>query len=71
MDWCPGRRNDSAGRAVAALVARRRFGYSATEVAAALGYKSHSSVSRALRRIEPPSPQLALTIQRIERTNAR
>jgi len=70
-DWCPGRRSDTAGRAVAALVARRRYGYSATEVAAALGYKSHSSVSRALRRIEPPSPQLALTIQRIERTNAR
>jgi len=68
--WCPGRRNDSAGRAVAALVARRRFGYSATEVAAALGYKSHSSVSRALQRIEPPSPSLERTIQRIERTFA-
>jgi len=39
---------------------------SATEVAAALGYKSHSRVSRALQRIEPPPPQLARTILRIE-----
>lgn len=70
MDWRPGRRSDSAGRAVVALLARRRYGYSATEVAAALGYKSPSSVSRALQRIEPPTPQLARTIQRIERTLA-
>ena len=60
----------SAGRAVAALVARRRFGYTATEVAAALGYKRHSSVSHALQRTEPPSPQLAPTVQHIERTLA-
>jgi len=66
--WCAGRRSETAGRAVAASIARRRFGYSATQVAAALGYKSHTSVSRALQRIESPSPKLARTIKRIERT---
>ena len=33
--WSPGRRSDDASRAVAAYLARRRFGYPATEVAQA------------------------------------
>jgi len=33
-DWAPGRRQDDASRAVAAYLARRRFGYRAREVAA-------------------------------------
>ena len=68
--WRPSRRSDSTGRAVAAFLARRQFGYPATEVAAALGYKSHSSVRRAVERCEPPTTQLARTIRRIERTLA-
>ncbi|MGB6043336.1 MAG: transposase [Pirellulales bacterium] len=66
--WSAGRRSDTAGRAVASFLARRRFGYSATEVAAALGYKSHTSVTRALQRIKSPSSQLARTLNRIERS---
>ena len=34
-NWSPGRRSDDAGRAVAAYLARRRFGYSAAAVAIA------------------------------------
>ena len=60
--WRPGRRSDSTGRAVAAFLARRQLGYSATEVATALRYKSHSSVRRDVERIKPPTPQLARTI---------
>ena len=68
--WSAGRRSDAAGRAVAAFLARRRYGYSAREVAAALGYTSHTSVSRALQRIELSSAQIAQTVKRIERTLA-
>jgi REP element-mobilizing transposase RayT len=50
--WSPGRRSDDAGRALAAYVARRRFGYSATEIAEHLGYRGPSSVSHAVRRVE-------------------
>lgn len=49
--WSAGRRSDDAARAVAAYLARRRFGYSATAVAQALGYRGPSSVSHAVRRI--------------------
>ena len=64
--WAAGRRNDSGGRALAAFVARRRYGYSAKQVAATLGYTSHTSVTRALERIEPLTPRLSRTVQRIE-----
>jgi REP element-mobilizing transposase RayT len=50
--WSGGRRSDDASRAVAAYVARSGFGYPATTVAAALGYRGPSSVSHAVRRIE-------------------
>ena len=49
--WTNGRRSDDAGRAVAACLGRR-FGYAATEVAQALGYRSHGSVRNALARVE-------------------
>ena len=58
--WSPGTRSDDAGRAVAAYLARRRFGYSAREVAAALGYRSHGSVRNALARIEGAAALLAM-----------
>jgi len=50
--WMEGTRSDDAGRAVAAYLARRRFGYRARDVAAALGYRSHGSVRNALTRVE-------------------
>jgi len=50
--WTEGSRSDDASRAVAAYLARRRFGYSARDVAEALGYRSHGSVRNALARVE-------------------
>jgi len=52
QDWIAGRRTDDLSRAVGAYLARRRFGYPAGQVARALGYANHSSVSRAIRRVE-------------------
>jgi putative transposase len=59
--WQPGRRVDDASRAVAAYLARRRFGYQAGEVAEALGYRGHGGVHNAVRRIESGSAQLRQT----------
>ena len=56
--WSTGRRSDDAARAVAAFVARRRFGYRATEVAKALGYASHGGVVAGVHRIESAGPGL-------------
>ena len=50
--WAEGTRSDDASRAVAAYLARRRFGYAACDVAEALGYRSHGSVRNALARVE-------------------
>ncbi len=66
-DWVPGRRCNDAARAVAAYLARRRFGYAATEVAAAFGYRDHSSTGRAVRRIENGTPQLQAAAEELER----
>lgn len=61
--WTPGHRSDDAGRAVAAYLARRRFGYAAAEVAQALGYRSHGSVRNALARVEAGNRQLQKTLK--------
>ena len=66
-DWSRGTRSEDASRAVAAYLARRRFGYRATAVAAALGYGSSSTVSHALRRIDNGPAQLRRTADRIAR----
>ncbi len=50
--WRLGRRIDDASRSMAAYLARRRFGYPAGEIARALGYRGHSSVNTAVRRVE-------------------
>ena len=50
--WAAGTRSDDASLAVAACLARRRFGYRVCEVAAALGYRSHGSVRNALARVD-------------------
>lgn len=65
--WVAGRRSDDAARAVAAYLARRRFGYPATETAAVLGYRDHSGVGRAIRRLEQGSANLQRTVQKLER----
>ena len=59
--WGRGRRVDDASRAVAAYLARRCFGYSASRVAAVLGYRSHSAVANAVVRIESAGPAVRRT----------
>jgi putative transposase len=59
--WRRGHRNDDASRAVAAYLARRCFGYRATDVATALGYAGPSAVSHAVRRIEQGTDPLRAT----------
>lgn len=66
-DWTPGRRSEDAARAVAAYLARRRFGYPATATAAALGYRDHSGVGRAIRRVERGPASLQQTVGRLEK----
>lgn len=68
--WSDGRRNDDASRAVAAFLARRRFGYRGREVAVALGYASHGGVIAAVRRIESASAPLKRKIRHLEQSLA-
>jgi len=63
--WRSGRRVDDAGRAVAAYLARRHFGYRAKEVAAVLGYRSHGGVHNAVARVEAAEDALKSTAQRL------
>ena len=65
-DWVPGHRSNQAARAVAAYLARRRFGYPATAVAAALGYRDHGGVGQATRRVEQGTPKLKRTVKSLE-----
>ncbi len=65
--WKPGTRSDDASRAVAAYLARRHFGHSAADVAAALGYRSHGSVRNALLRIESANVNLLRTVKELYR----
>ncbi len=65
--WKPGTRSDDASRAVAAYLARRHFGYSAADVATALGYRSHGGVRNALLRIESGNANLLRTVKKLYR----
>lgn len=65
--WKPGRRNDDASRAVVAYLARRRFHYSAREVADALGYRSHGGVRNAIARIENAGQRLRRSVEALYR----
>jgi len=65
--WVPGRRTDDASRAVAAYLARRRFGHPAGKVAEALGYRNASSVTRAIARVESANQHLRQTAEKLER----
>jgi putative transposase len=68
--WRSGRRDDSPARAVAAYLARCRFGHSAVRTAAALGYAAPSSVTRALQRAESELGRLASVVSILEREAA-
>ena len=50
-----------------AIDARRHFGYPAGQVAAVLGYRSHSGVSNAIARIESAGPAVQRTAQDLAR----
>jgi len=65
--WQPRRRVDDARRAVAAHLARRRFGYRAGEVAEAPGYRSASSVMRATARVESGNQRLQQGVAELDR----
>jgi hypothetical protein len=65
--WSAGHRSDDASRAVAAYLARRRFGYSAGAVAAALGYRCPSSVSHAIARVESAGARLQTTVKELSK----
>jgi len=61
------RRIDDAGRALAACLAGRRFGYSAGQVAAAPGCRSHGGVTNAIARIESAGPAIKGTAEKLAR----
>jgi putative transposase len=65
--WTGGRRDDSIGRAVAAWLARRRFGYPAGQTARALGYAGASSVAQAIRRVTNEHERLVRRLRQLER----
>ena len=65
--WAAGRRSGDAARAVAAYLARVRFGYPASEIAAVFGYRDHSGIGRAVRRVEQGGLALQRTVQTLER----
>jgi len=66
-DLCrPGTRCDDPARAMAAYLARQRFGYPATEAAAALGYRGNGSATRALKRIAGGPRALQVIARRLE-----
>jgi len=69
--WAPGSRSDDVSRAIAAWVARRRFGYAAGETARALGYRGHSSIAAAITRIERGNKALQKTIAAVLRDLAK
>ena len=64
-DWAKGRRSDNVSRAMAAYLARRRFGYRAKDVASALGYSSAAGVAQAVKRIETAGPQCVRTAEKL------
>lgn len=65
--WARGYRDDGIARSAAAWIARRRFGYPATTLAEARGYRGPSSVTQALHRAEQEHTHVAATLGRIER----
>jgi putative transposase len=65
--WDAGCRSNSGSRAVAAYLCRCRYGYNCTEIAAALGFTSVSSVSRSVRHVEANRAAYRRTLHELER----
>ncbi|MCU0913930.1 MAG: transposase [Planctomycetes bacterium] len=65
--WSVGRRSKSGGRAAAAYLCRCRYGYRCTEIAAALGFASVSSVSRSVRDVEAQKTRYRRALRELER----
>jgi len=65
--WVAGRRSNSGSRAVVAYLCRCRYGYNCTEIAAALGFASVSSVSRSVRYVEANRAAYRRTLHELER----
>ena len=65
--WPPGTRSDALGRAAAAYLARRRFGYPMVAIARALGYKGHGGVRTAVARVETAGIDIEQTLATLER----
>ena len=65
--WTPGRRSDHIARAVAAYLARIRFGHPATRIADALGFSHPSSVNQAVKRIQSDLNRLSPLLKKIEK----
>jgi len=70
--WSPGQRSDAIDRAVAAYLARQRFGYPMAAIAGVLGYRGYSSVRTAVARVESAGERLKPTLAALENqlTNA-
>ncbi len=66
-EWTSGRRSDAIGRAAAAYLARRRYGYSSTEIARVLGYRGPSSVGAAVARIEAAGKDVDATLAKLQK----
>jgi len=67
VEWRAGKRVNDASRALAAYLARRRFGYPVNRIADALGYRSCSSVANAVVRIESAGAATRKTAEELER----
>ena len=65
-EWASGRRSDAIGRAAAAYLARRRYGYSSTEIACVLGYRGPSSVGAAVARIAAAGKDVDATLAKLQ-----
>jgi putative transposase len=63
--WVPGRRDDDPGRAVAAYLARLRYGYRTVEIMQALGYTSNGGVVGAIRRVEERGAAMSKVIDEL------
>ncbi|MBN1343264.1 MAG: transposase [Phycisphaerae bacterium] len=63
--WAPGHRVDDRARAVAAFLARRKYGYRVVEIVRALGYTSNGGVTGAIRRVECSGGELSAAIEAV------
>lgn len=70
VGWQTRRRDDTPARAVAAYLARQRFGHPAGQTATALGYASPSSVTWALQRVTADLSRLSKTLDMLESQTA-